>query len=174
MRTRSPRYRRRLSAASLMRLSANKRRMKLAKDVIAHIRAKLIKPVTATYFELRGSKYDDNFPSSSTQADLAIKEFSCEACAIGSLFVADVMLRDRATLQNVDNGTFRRRRLLQHFGREQLGLIESAFECTTQFTVGWSDLGPKAVRFGGRYKTSRGRMLAIMNNIVKNKGQFVP
>lgn len=168
MRTRSPRSRRRLSAASLMRLSANKRRMKLAKDVIAHIRAKLIKPVTATYFELSGNR------SSKVQADIAIKEESCEACAIGSLFVADVMLRDRATLHDAENEGFRRKRLLQHFGGEQLGLIESAFECYTLYSVGWSDLGPKAVRFGGRYLTSRGRMLAIMNNIVKNKGQFVP
>src|SRR5690349_7852299 len=81
----------------LMQLPARKRRVKLAKDVIRLINSNLT-PVTGTYLSLYMNKYTP----SSTKLDKAIssmaKDESCEVCAIGALFVADVMIRDRATV----------------------------------------------------------------------------
>lgn len=160
-------------AASLMSLPANKRRVKLAKDVLKHLRG-IVTATKGTYFLVNGISV--NYRG---QADEVVKENGCKVCALGALFVADVMIRDNMTVANASSGggSIIKNRLKRHFGSEQLTLIESAFEVMKMESEGRAGKLLKinnAIKFGFRYKSPKGRMTAIMNNIIENKGEFIP
>ncbi len=125
----------------------------------------------------------------------------CEACALGCLFMADVMARDRMTVRSATDlddevsipdevGVFGkfgisddviRRRLGNFFGRGEMAMIESAYEgvdfrgSNDASHVPYDDIAT-AIEFGARADKSRGekRLRAIMQNIVEHRGNFVP
>jgi hypothetical protein len=65
--------------------------------------------------------------------------------------------------------------LAKWFSREQLDLIECAFERSVTFDTGGSSYRSRvrALGFGDRYLDPRDRLEAIMQNIVDN-GRFIP
>ncbi len=75
-----------------------------------------------------------------------------------------------------------RRRLRRIFSGQQLAMLECAFEMQTSFTQEAShlsydkrvDLASKAMAWGKQFKTSRARLIAIMENIIANEGTFNP
>ena len=64
-------------------------------------------------------------------------------------------------------------RLGRFFDIDQLRLIESAFEQSEFGNLDY-DLVERAVEFGNRYKVHGTRLRAIMQNIIDNRGTFVP
>lgn len=104
------------------------------------------------------------------------KPVKCEVCALGSMMVAfayrhnhtkaspDIYDREMAT-QNLGS----------IFSDNQLCLIESAFEMRVVNQNYGDDGNPirEAIHFGKRYRTNRGRLVAICNNIIQN-GSFRP
>lgn len=123
---------------------------------------------------------------------------SCEVCAIGSMFLCSVRLGNEATVSEGGSAS-QFSRLRKYFSAEQLALIESAFECQPMgVSDNWIDRFP-AVNFGKQWpklddgrkceckpdcgyildptllpENDAPRMLAIMKNIVKNNGEFIP
>lgn len=163
---------------SLMKLPVRFRRVKLAKDVIKHLQGKdkIITAVRNSYFDLNLSwdaEYDWSY---SSQVDEVVSSIGCEVCAIGALFIADVMIRDRATVHDAYGVDTMKRRLSKHFGVRALELIETAFEMVPApgGTIDDGEIIDKAIRFGKRFESDKRRMIAIMNNIIDNDGDFIP
>lgn len=152
------------------------KRVLIATDVLAAIALKKIAPQAGVYLN-KGA------------AQGAGKETSCQACAIGSLFVCLVNqpelklnLEDaRYTHEAYDGGRNfdddrMRDKLAPYFDRQQLGLIEAAFEADTCFAEDagceWED-GEAAAEFAVGEKDDEARLVKIMQNIVANNGTFV-
>ena len=74
------------------------------------------------------------------------------------------------------------------FGREQLLMIEAAFELGNGYVNFEEDaihgLSPRfkrykpailrAIKFGKRFRTEKTRLVGIMENIIENDGTFIP
>ena len=67
-----------------------------------------------------------------------------------------------------------RRPLSKIFPTGQLRLIELAFEEGSGAFYSDCDTDDAAVKFGRKFRSKKGRLLAIMENIVANKGTFKP
>ena len=179
-----------------------KARIAIAKDVIANLDVGRMTAAQGEYFHLGDVTpgVDDTFEG----VTLAIKQprggTSCRVCAIGAACVSAVGLYDKApeaeddwqSYNNVDENTMRDV-LARYFSRDQLGLIECAFERSIGFALG-SD-SPRAYLARDFGLAARDRIIpsavspnnyitnpeadeailrAIMQNIIKNDGTFRP
>lgn len=117
---------------------------------------------------------------------------SCSVCALGACFLSYVRLFNKVKFQDVvgawgnimlDRYELNDGTLGTVFSETQLLLIESAFEQKDMFDV--TDLGEEtylrvkheledAIDFGKKYTDNKKRLRAIMLNIVKNNGKFIP
>jgi hypothetical protein len=126
-------------------------------------------------------------------------DISCQACAIGSVFTCAVARMNEVTIEEMQSAE--KEGMLDYvkefFTAEQLDLIECAFEVVsvharalhrlgdegtaraaqavafgTEVTNAWlNDARPGKSRFNNRAEV---RMVAIMENIIANKGEFIP
>lgn len=167
-------------------------RVAVAKDVLASMRKYCAAP--GTYID----PTHDALIAASKVADKGGKEVAqllkkkCDVCAIGATFLSLVAIDNKYKFQVGNNlvgesfvytplGYQAKDRLRKVFSEEQLCLIESAFE-TVHFNdfynlVQDKDLDDKvdrAVAFGEKYDDPDKRLRAIMRNIVKNEGTFIP
>ncbi len=172
------------------------KRVAIAKDVILQLNAKKIRAVTGNYLELNGvtRKELDNNLGKDLRDFLNKRKKPCLACALGSCFVSLTKIEDNFKLkekhlvyESIDDDDFRPR-LNRIFGKEQIDMIESAFEISIMTNSGvsdnWAPYGERteeyeaklnqAKKFGGRYRGNESRLIAIMQNIIKNKGEFKP
>lgn len=142
----------------------------VAKDVLKHLR----------YLRLGKRAWDNSYcqsnqslvVSGSLQRQSSILERKCGVCAIGGMFISYIRLFNNVSAEEVierdmyhevDDPFFVVRGLIEDkltgiFSKDQLAQIESEFE-TGRI---WPDL------------TRRERLRAIMTNIVRNKGTFIP
>lgn len=109
----------------------------------------------------------------------------CEACALGGLFLADLIIRDKYKVGDVDAGErddfskWRiKERLSPYFTDGQLELIELSFEANCRcYEYGHSthkDSNRRCLRNFARGIENKDRLLAILQNIRKNDGIFRP
>lgn len=179
-------------------LTATQKRVEIAKDTIKWLDIRKFKMKPGTYFKLplRAVRVTDT----NAKMDVALENVKkpCTVCALGGMFYSMVrkfdkvpvgvgsiehasILNDRQYLASVDGGSIYDE-LADYFSRFQLGLIESAFECRDMVDYDYDStdfdkanvLVMRAIEFGDAEKTPESRMRAIMNNIIKNKGQFRP
>jgi hypothetical protein len=165
-------------------------RVMIAKDVIAQVLAKKYKATPGTYVEAslpRGVKKD----ASARENIDKIKK--CTVCAFGSCIVSTTRYKNRLTMDEMinplDNKAANTKLLLTVFTPNQMALIESAFERKYQVRGYWSTVGTyndglngeitekqeyAIQEFGNRYGNDNDRLIAIMQNIIDNKGKFVP
>lgn len=167
-------------------------RVRIAKDVIDQLTKKKIKARTGVYLSLGGEVTLGSMGESSARDVLA--SVRCEACALGSLFVSSVHIKNGLLasetfvnssvydeVADIINGvvscdtSVMRERLEEYFDEQQLDLIESAFE-TSDMGDGTIDsvLLDRAIQFGARYNDHTRRMKAIMQNVIDYRGTFVP
>lgn len=149
--------------------NAAKKRMMIACDVLKSLRAGILDVTRGTYCMF----YDHE--DTETVEDYFMAEKQCTACAIGSMFLANVLRRKRASKVALTNDFECHDRLERYFSRLQLGLIESAFEM--QNMVSGMPTTPDidgAIEFGQNYPNNDQRLEAIMENIIANKGEFKP
>lgn len=159
----------------------------VANDVLKNLR--YIRNIeTGTYCE--GSILDiglDN-PKGSVQPYINDLTKHCDVCALGACFLSYIRLHNKVTFEEIvdsyegdylsPGSTFIITKLKKVFSPEQIDLIECAFERSVfnrtvknTFTTKRRD---KAIEFGSRYLDDKERLRAIMKNIVKNNGKFVP
>lgn len=125
-------------------------RVNIAKDVIAQIKAKKITPLSGAYLCIDR------------------EEKTCEACALGSMFMThvakmnplDVIFGD---ICEVDDDEMRKQ-LSKFFSEDELWEIENAFER--------DGMSPEGCSYLDEDDDER-RLLLIMRNIIKNNGKFV-
>lgn len=167
----------RLTAEQFLALSKSEQRIVLAKDVIDILQSNKITAKRCAYFEMYGHSKKD-------EINELVGKTPCKVCALGGLFVAEVMYTDRATIGDADNRFFIKDRLNEYFEERQLGLIESAFEGTAEFCdgKGYSEDEVEAAinfvhnndRYRDQYIYPEDAMMLIMQNIVEHNGDFVP
>lgn len=155
------------------------KRMMIAKDVIKAITSNVIIPQAGQYSEVSG--YGDK--NNALDAILT-PSAECRVCAIGSMFTTllfrDSLMNTRIRpniITSIESGISMKFQLLAYFDSYQAAMIECAFErldsrrelfnCTdTQMQ--------DSIYFGNEYIDSEERLIAIMQNIIDNNGDFIP
>ncbi len=158
------------------KLSKAEKRVAIAKDVIAALKAKKYIAETGDYLDINYSS--DNYDSNINQELLCSNDITCKVCAVGALFTSKVIISNNFDSDYVPSDDVMRDELSAYFSKNQLYLIEAAFEGweTDEYSKSEIILTLKNndhMRFHRDYDTND-RMIAIMNNIVKNKGTFKP
>jgi hypothetical protein len=143
------------------------RRVAIAKDALSIIRLKNIKVKQGFYLE---SKFLDNMCRKDDTAvcdiDSMLKS-NCKVCARGALLLSSVKIFNSASYgdlstcgsNNDDNVAF------ESFSKEQLLLIEWVFE-------GWYHKDDRIHKWKEKYPVPHDRLVAILKNIIRNKGTF--
>jgi hypothetical protein len=161
------------------RLSPEKQRVRIAKDVIEQLADGLLIPASTYFYFGNRREYGADFDLSAIRdpqkCDLShlTARVPCTVCGIGSLFVAAVKRADKLKWTGCGLPRFTITSYLgEYFTERQLDKIENWYECSgyCEFCpdgscYNWGDWGEK---------TPRVRMKKIMQDIVKNKGEFIP
>ncbi len=166
-------------------------RVAIAKDVIAQIKAKKYNPMQGCWVEqVDGPDYDDWLFEKAENCKVDVQVYTksikkCNVCALGSLFVSAVNKYNNVygtfeTVSTMEVFDFKETNnnspLLRYFTINQIKLIEHTFEGGVG-AVYFDDDHPmfyKSSAFYSQYPDSKDRLLAIMKNIVENKGTFKP
>lgn len=184
------------------------KRVTIAKDAIASIKAGLIKAVTGQYWKniMDFTPQNENDGSVNLQEVLCETKKSCHVCEKGALFIASVVRDnkvqmnwigfDEKTHNRLENNSGQVNHLKKWFDELQLDMMENAFEeefvnegfdgtykgrrTLRRYVLGKKEkLFLKSKKFGDKYNVSgkhnvEKRMIAILENVIKNKGTFKP
>ncbi len=164
----------------MKRKSKAEKRVEIAKDVLAQLRAEKIVASQGTYCFL------DADIQGTEELREEVKGARCEVCALGALFMGDIRKNDKCKGVDVGLGLepdgfvnhyiderAMRDRLGKLFSVKQTALIECAFEKGIDPTNSLSENEyATATAFGNRYEDSSERLRVIMRNIIRNDGQF--
>lgn len=162
-----------MSVRKFKTLTPGGKRARIARDVIAQVKAKKVIPANSGYLNLRGFGYSKNEDISIGGA-LGGEETTCQACAIGAMFCG---LVGNDSTSNINGDTFfgatLRTKLAKFFDLETLSNIESVFEGSTDWVTS-SMMQPTVdyLTLFDKYETPENRLLAMMSNIVKNRGNI--
>ena len=133
-------------------LSDSCKRIVIARDVLAQIGDHHIIPKQGTFIHFINYRTFDN-------------NWKCKACALGSLAISKLLFEKCKLLDGIfcyNERDFCKSKL-GFFSIHQLSLIERFFE-------GWGDFSYTL----HQYPDSTSRLRAIMENIIENKGTFIP
>ncbi len=167
-------------------MKKKQRAVAVAKDVLKQLRAKKIIAIRGDYVaaefaedeEALESKFDEdeNIPLEE------ITKIRCHCCAIGATMLSFSRLFNRMFVNSVCNIVPDRETLSQAFSWRTIVLMESAFEgtdfCCDAESARGTDIRisektmDAACEFG--LEDEADTMEAIMKNIIKNDGEFVP
>lgn len=161
--------------------SKAEQRVMIAKDVIAAIKASKYSAEQGTWVDIldyNATKFEEG---KELQAVIKDPAFSCNVCAIGACFTSAVKLGDNCKINedmtldrgvDIGNRGFDKDPVIRrYFTPAQVSLIECAFELGGGWAGNTSDA---AAAFGEKYDYDDDRLVAIMENIVKNNGTFRP
>jgi hypothetical protein len=171
------------------------KRVAIAKDVLRQLAAKKYRATPGTYCQLREHDAKKLDRCSNDQLQGALPQLrSCAVCALGAAFMSAVAKFDNLSICGANLGlaegdfyvrTSPNRGLIfshleKFFSRRQIAEIECHFE-------GWAkqydSMDPdsafmagsdRAVAFKRKWRSPGRRLAAIMRNIVRNEGTFVP
>ena len=119
------------------KLSAPKKRVAIAKDVIKQLGIKNFEACTGTYVYPRatdiGKLQELDTNTNKQQANLLISQgiVSCDVCAKGAIFMSHVMKTNNCSVKKIAYSNHNREvtaRVSEFFDKDQLNLIEAAFE----------------------------------------------
>lgn len=175
-------------------LSSADKRVAIAQDAKAQILASKVVPNRGTF--VAGLAILRDAVGHDLQSVLLQDSAHCSACAIGSLFVSTVRKANKFMITEdvqywggIGSNTRQKaspmfERLREYFEFKQIQLIECAFELGAGwFGVrgkGWSEdclsieKRRPAAQFGSAHSDPVARMLAILENIIVNNGEFIP
>lgn len=178
------------------------KRVLIARDVIAQINTEKIIPKKGTWFEfeLKNYRIDMKDYTSGRKQILCDDNTQCVCCGVGSLLASCVLFNNKVSTNSLDRiwnidfdaslDMFDRHSpeiksgLLDIFSRNQLALIECVFENRTarsydEYTNRGIPPCPydeviKIIRLWKTPADSTERLVAIMKNIIRNRGTFKP
>jgi hypothetical protein len=151
--------------------SIAERRVAVAKDALAWVRAGALRAESMTYVSPTNPLYRYEPPDKQLR-DTVFDTTS--VCGLGALFVAHVVRFDRCTVGEFRNSFCCTRDLIVQklgdtFDPQTLLCVEHAFEC---WAHGMSPDVKEAERFGARYSDKTERLVAILKSIIRNNGDF--
>jgi hypothetical protein len=160
-------------------LSIPLQKKRIVRDAIAQIQAGVIVPTEGEYFYLPDTHGEKDLQTILKRGET----YTCEACAKGSLFASCVISTNEvSTRDSLGSESFQSNKLKKWFSYLELDMIETAFEkeiitdnegALRNEYGNENTLAKSCVRFGKRFKSDKNRLLAILNNILKN-GTFKP
>ena len=167
------------------------KRVMIARDVIKQLDSKRLIARGGCWVSYRGKPYTlDDESGEKDFREVLLSVPQCSACALGSLLVCTVERANKAKMNDfMQDGSFDpgfsniAQYLEPYFSIEQLNMIENAFErrCTHWSWEVSDEKLEASVRFGTdvtygvKTDDQDATVLhAIMSNIVRNKGEFVP
>lgn len=168
------------------RMSAKAKRIAVAKEVLMLLRRRKIAAQQGAYIHSPNVPFA---PLQGIQNDTEMRDVilsrKCQVCGIGAIACARATLLDAMPANHVISDDamdmIGRGATLQMIGevfsRSQVDLIETAFE---KYLPGDIISGPStesqasARKFGLKYRSATARLKAIMRNIIRNGGKFVP
>ena len=163
--------------ARFNKMSKAKKRITIAEDVIASLKINKYTATPGSYLEVQTNKDYDSLPGDS-QALLHTEEVSCDVCAIGAIFASKVRKGSKCNydLLNGDNDSLLIANLKGIFNEIELRIIETAFEGEAQSGLVKEADEEAAVSWYGKNHPDDAdkRLVAIMKNIIKNNGNFIP
>lgn len=146
------------------------KRVLIAEDVLRQIDAGKMKATRGIYVSGK-SLSSPVMPHLHGMRERFLTLPDCRVCAHGALIVSCTLYANKATLRDNEDefrDTSRHMSfangLEKVFSRQDRRTIECHFE-------GWGNSG---CAWGNRYRTARANLSAIMKNIIKNKGEFIP
>ncbi len=172
----------------------SQRRVLVAKDVIKQINDNKIIADTGNWVTNLPTNWIGS-PSYNKDESLQCRmlgdpEFSCTACALGSIMVSLVGFKNQVKTTgagSVLSWQHLRRKssdvigIQKLFSKKQLSMIEIAFERGSGYFQKDKRKAPisaaeynRCRAFGDETYGPHDRLIAIMKNIIKNKGEFVP
>lgn len=164
-----------------MALSSTEKRIAIAKDVIKQARYLKLSP---TYYinmvpicnyidklEEKGKGYDSN-------AQKHLKELrKCEVCALGSMLLSHIKLYNSVNITDITSEFECIEDFMPYFTEKQLTSIELAF-MGVMVRFGSISLTEEefnhCVQWRSLIRDEKQRVIAIMKNIIKNNGEFIP
>lgn len=166
--------------SKLTAIEKKKRLVVIARDIVKQLKLKRFIASPGTYFYVPDlSSSAEWMNGKDFQAELQPKKH-CEVCALGAMFISYVDKYDSISGSSINRVPQKMREI---FGSTQTSQIEAVFE-------GFRNRGitktPLFQRYWGETEESRDaldesekfhptdRMLAIMRNIIRNKGEFKP
>lgn len=166
------------------------KRVILAKEIISQIKAErfLARRGNFCKIENRGAFKDLD---SIQKLFLSKKIPNCTVCALGSILMAQTIFANKENIGDYESDFYDLGKTIKYktgdtkngivklFGLEQIKLIEQAFEMGQGYFKKYEldNKLPdthKAIDFGNQYFSSDVRLINIMENIISNKGTFVP
>lgn len=173
------------------KLSKPQKRVEIAKDVIAQIKAEKYAATFGEYISTYDLSdiMDNSVNKRSLQPLLLTKNYSCSVCQKGALFLSTVRKRNkflvRTSYDIPSSSDSIETEISDIFTKNQLDLMEVAFEleiCGGATDNPYLDNGfrnptkiaQKAIDFGEKYDYSKDRMIAICQNLINNNGTFKP
>lgn len=179
---------------SFSRLTKSEKRIAIAKDVLAQIKLKTFVAKEGVYLNVNfknSIKFKEQDKLETCQLNTLIQDnkVTCQVCALGSVFTSHVNKTNHLKYNEVylnEDQPEMQDRLKNIFSINQLNLIECAFEKRVisddgDYIEKWdgiryvmTEIGQKAVKFGKSHRGNTKRLVAIMENIIKNKGEFKP
>jgi hypothetical protein len=166
------------------KMSPAQKRVAIAKDVLAQIKSGKIIPQIGNWIRLLpiSITYDDL--DDQLRDVMVTNETHCSACAVGALFVSTVYFKDKITTGEADVTRGSDWNAIADYLKDlfpivDLALMEYAFEMGNSAS-GYCPVESEAIAFGNAEAFGRAigsntmRMIAIMKNLIANKGRFVP
>lgn len=147
------------------RLTPSQRRVAVAKDALAQINANIWKPVGFSYVF-----FDE--PQHRTTCLLDIDKTKCQVCARGALFLAAV---NKFNDYNPSKHTVDK--IINRISRSQFGNVESRLWsksqiCDIEAMYECWNYDRYDTRWEKFYPERKNRLIAILKNIIRNKGKF--
>ena len=165
--------------------SLQTQKKKIVEDAILQIQLKKYKPKEGVYFRLESISKQHELLSNpviklaktdSLQESILSQDTQCTVCAKGGLF-ASCVAKTNQVYGYKSSEPFMKKKLSTWFKALELDMIEASFEgcrmVDSTKQIGYGSNLDKCLKFYAKYKTDKGRMLAILNNILKN-GEFKP
>ena len=157
----------------------------IAKDVIALIAAKKIRVKKGTYGRFARQILHKHEGESVQKVLQEATKPICNVCAMGAMFCAFIDKENEVKVKDYDldyeaefgNEYAITQKLAPYFSENQLRLIEAAFEGVVirdLLTDDYDIYERAAIQFFNRYKNPEARLVAIMENVIANKGKFNP
>lgn len=166
--------------------SPEKKRVHIAQDVLAQLDTGTLK---TSWMFANIPKLKDEEPGRDLR-EVILSRPRCSACAVGALFLGAVRQHNQITVGQVRGSVFREDALYtailtyleKFFSPQQIRLIEFTFEegrghfreLVSESGLWDIDLERRARSFARRRRGRLKRLRAIMENIIENRGTFVP
>ena len=164
--------------AEFLAMTPQQKRVTIARDTIEQVEAKKFRPrrghwlIIGTWTGGRRGYFDPTPGEADARGAIELRSTTCAGCAMGGMFASLIRRTNGVTVGATQLAGFGdiAYAMRDIFDKVQLRLIEAAFERR----VNACDIDRAAAgRWGSKFDNEADRLLAIMRNIVRNKGEFV-